>query len=50
MTDYLEFSIDKFTFRTATDQFYNDEGVWAKPEYNKIKLEFLITCNNVAEM
>jgi len=38
MTDYLEFTIDKFTFRTATDRFYNDEGVWAKPEYNKIRI------------
>jgi glycine cleavage system H protein len=38
MTDYLEFTIDKFTFRTATDRFYNEEGVWAKPEYNKIRI------------
>jgi glycine cleavage system H protein len=38
MIDYLDFSIDKFTFRTATDRFYNDEGVWAKSEYNKIRI------------
>jgi glycine cleavage system H protein len=38
MMDYLEFTIDKFTFRTATDRFYNDEGVWAKPENNHVRI------------
>jgi len=38
MTDFLEFTIDKFTFRTATDRFYNDEGVWAKPENNYVRI------------
>jgi glycine cleavage system H protein len=38
MTDALEFKIDKFTFRTATDRFYNDEGMWAKPEKDHIRI------------
>lgn len=32
MPGYLEFKIDKFTFRVATDRYYNDAGVWAKWE------------------
>jgi glycine cleavage system H protein len=38
MMDFLEFTIDKFTFRTATDRFYSDEGVWAKPENNHVRI------------
>jgi len=30
MTEYLEFKVDKFTFRVATDRWYNAEGVWAR--------------------
>jgi glycine cleavage system H protein len=29
MTGYLEITIDKFTFRVATDRRYTDGGVWA---------------------
>jgi glycine cleavage system H protein len=29
MTEYLETKVDKFTFRVATDRFYNNQGVWA---------------------
>ncbi len=32
MTEYLETTVDKFTFKVATDRLYNDEGVWAKLE------------------
>jgi glycine cleavage system H protein len=32
MPEYLEFMVDKFTFRVATDRYYNDTGVWAKWE------------------
>ena len=32
MPDFLEFTVDKFTFQVATDRFYTDAGVWAKPE------------------
>ena len=38
LTDYLEFSIDKFHFRIATDRFYNAEGLWVKPENNFIRI------------
>jgi glycine cleavage system H protein len=32
MPEYLEFNIDKFNFRVATDRYYNETGVWAKWE------------------
>ncbi len=32
MTEFLEFQVDKFTFRVARDRWYNEEGVWAKWE------------------
>ncbi len=32
MSDYLTFSIDKFTFRIATDRYYTSEGMWVKLE------------------
>jgi glycine cleavage system H protein len=38
MTDYLEFTIDKFTFRIAPDRFYNDEGVWVKVEDHHVRI------------
>jgi glycine cleavage system H protein len=38
LTDYLEFSIDKFQFRIATDRFYNAEGLWVKPENDLIRI------------
>ncbi|MGB9888046.1 MAG: glycine cleavage system protein H [Anaerolineae bacterium] len=34
MTEYLELTVDKFTFRFATDRYYHPEGVWALPEGN----------------
>ena len=30
MTEFLQTTVDKFTFRVASDRLYNDEGVWAK--------------------
>lgn len=30
MLDYLEFQVDKFTFRIATDRLYSREGMWVK--------------------
>jgi glycine cleavage system H protein len=36
MSDYLEYTLDKFTFKVATDCFYNSEGVWAKADGNQI--------------
>jgi glycine cleavage system H protein len=38
MTEYLEFTLDKFTFKVATDRHYNPEGVWAKAEGDRVTL------------
>ena len=38
MPEYLETLVDKFTFKVATDRFYNQEGVWAKPEGTLIRI------------
>ena len=38
MTDFLEFTIDKFTFRVATDRWYNDQGLWARPEGGRVRI------------
>lgn len=32
MTEYLETTVDKFTFKVATDRWYSAEGTWVKPE------------------
>ena len=32
MSEYLETTADKFTFRVATDRSYTPQGVWVKPE------------------
>lgn len=31
MPEYLETTIDKFTFRVATDRVYTADGVWVQP-------------------
>jgi len=36
MSDFLETTVDKFTFKVATDRSYNEEGVWAKDENGHI--------------
>ncbi len=38
MIEFLETTVDKFTFRVATDRLYNDEGVWAKPEGELVRV------------
>jgi len=38
MPEFLELTVDKFTFRTATDRHYNSEGVWALAEGNRIRI------------
>ena len=38
MTEFLETSVDKFTFRVATDRVYNAEGVWAKAEGDQVRI------------
>jgi len=38
VTDFLETMVDKFTFKVATDRYYTDEGVWAKPEGSRVRI------------
>jgi len=38
MSEYLETTVDKFTFKIATDRLYNTEGVWAKPEGKMVRV------------
>jgi glycine cleavage system H protein len=38
MPEYLETIVDKFTFKVAIDRFYNQEGVWAKPEGMRVRI------------
>ena len=36
MSEYLEYTLDKFTFRVAPDRLYNSEGVWAKGDGDQV--------------
>jgi len=36
MSQYLEYTLDKFTFKVATDRFYSAEGVWAKADGDQV--------------
>ncbi len=36
MSDYLEYTLDKFTFKVAADRYYTSEGVWAKAEGSRV--------------
>jgi glycine cleavage system H protein len=38
MTEFLEMTVDKFIFRVATDRYYNEEGVWAKAEGERVRI------------
>jgi len=38
MSDFLETTVDKFTFKVATDRFYNPEGVWVKEENGRVRI------------
>jgi glycine cleavage system H protein len=38
MPDFMEFTLDKFTFKVAIDRFYNKEGVWAKEEGGRVRI------------
>ena len=38
MTHYLEYTLDKFTFKVATDRLYNSEGVWAKADSGRVTI------------
>jgi glycine cleavage system H protein len=38
MPEFLETLVDKFTFKVAIDRLYNEEGIWAKPEGNLVRI------------
>lgn len=38
MSEFLEITVDKFTFRVATDRLYSAEGVWAKIEGDFVRV------------
>jgi glycine cleavage system H protein len=38
MPEYLETTVDKFTFRVATDRYYTDEGLWALAEDDHVRI------------
>lgn len=38
MPDFLETTLDKFTFKVATDRFYSPEGVWVKEENGRARI------------
>ena len=38
MPQHLETTVDKFTFKVATDRFYTREGVWALAIGNQVRI------------
>jgi glycine cleavage system H protein len=38
MPEFFEVTVDKFTFKVATDRFYTREGVWALPEADRVRI------------
>lgn len=38
VSEFLEYTLDKFTFRVATDRFYNADGVWAKEDNGRVTI------------
>jgi len=38
VTEFLRTTVDKFTFRVATDRYYNDQGVWALEEAGRVRI------------
>lgn len=36
MSQFLEYTLDKFTFKVATDRMYNADGVWARADGNRV--------------
>lgn len=38
MTEFLEFTLDKFTFKVAADRTYSTEGVWVKEDGDQVIL------------
>jgi glycine cleavage system H protein len=38
MAEFLEYTLDKFTFKVATDRLYSPSGVWAKAEDDQVTI------------
>ena len=38
MPDFLEVTVDKFTFKVATDRLFTREGVWVLPETDRVRI------------
>jgi glycine cleavage system H protein len=38
MSHYLELTVDKFTFKVATDRWYTREGMWALAEADRVRV------------
>jgi glycine cleavage system H protein len=38
MNEFLTYTLDKFTFKVATDRLYDEAGVWAKADGNRVTL------------
>jgi glycine cleavage system H protein len=38
MVEFLEITVDKFTFKVATDRLYNEQGVWAKMDGGLVRV------------
>jgi len=38
MPEFLELTVDKFTFEVATDRLYSSEGMWAKEEDGTVRV------------
>jgi glycine cleavage system H protein len=38
VSEFLEYTLDKFTFRVATDRYYNADGLWAKEENGQVTI------------
>ena len=38
MPEFLELTVDKFTFKVATDRYYHSEGVWVLAEGNRVRI------------
>ena len=38
MPEFLEVTVDKFTFKIADDRWYTREGLWALPEADRVRV------------
>jgi glycine cleavage system H protein len=38
MPEFLEVTVDKFTFKVATDRLYTHEGLWGQPEADRVRV------------